>query len=85
MRYIHFDFNALQKKVIALCPGATSIASWEKKEGGFNRVFIFRTDNNERIVARLPFALAGPPRLTTNSEVATVEYCKSCNRSQGKK
>jgi hypothetical protein len=85
MRYIHFDFNAPQKKVIALCPGATSIASWEKKEGGFNRVFIFRTDNNERIVARLPFALAGPPRLTTNSEVATVEYCKSSNRSQGEK
>lgn len=83
MRYIHFDFNALQEKVLALCQGAQYIASCEKKEGGYNRVFIFRTDNNERIVARLPFTLAGPPRLTTNSEVATIEYCESCNRSGG--
>ena len=82
MRYIHFDFNALQEKVLALCQGAQYIASCEKKEGGYNRVFIFRTDNNERIVARLPFALAGPPRLTTNSEVATIEYCKSHNKSR---
>jgi hypothetical protein len=27
-------------------------------------------------VARLPFALAGPARLTTNSEVATIKYCE---------
>lgn len=74
-RLIQFDFDALCRKVIELCPGASSIASYDKKEGGFNRVFIFQTDNEKRIAARLPFALAGPSRLTTNSEVATIKYC----------
>jgi hypothetical protein len=62
LRYIAFDFDALCRRVIELCPGAASIASYDKKEGGFNRIFIFTTDNAQRIVARLPFALAGPPR-----------------------
>jgi hypothetical protein len=74
-RYISFDFDLLCKRVIDLCPGAVSIANYDKKEGGFNRVFIFTTDNAKRIVARLPFALAGPPRLRTSSEVATIKYC----------
>jgi hypothetical protein len=77
MRYIQFNFNALQKKVLALCPDAKHTASCEKKEGRYNKAFVFCTDNNERIVARLPFALARPPRLTTNSEVAKIECCKS--------
>ena len=75
-RYINFDFDALCRKVVELCPGAASIATYDKKEGGFNRVFIFTTDNAKRVVARLPFVLGGPPRLTTNSEVATIEYCE---------
>ncbi|KAI9669662.1 MAG: hypothetical protein M1831_007358 [Alyxoria varia] len=56
---------------------ATSIESYDKKEGGFNRVFVFVLDNGKRIVAKLPFSLAGPPRLITNSEVATVKYLQS--------
>jgi hypothetical protein len=54
-RFIQFDFEALCRKIVALCPGASSITSYEKKEGGFNRVLAFHTDNAERIVARLPF------------------------------
>ncbi|CBX94798.1 predicted protein [Plenodomus lingam JN3] len=74
-RLMQFDFDALRRKVLTLyCPGASSITSYDKKEGGFNRVFIFHTDNAKRIVARLPFALAGPSSLTTNSEVATIKY-----------
>jgi hypothetical protein len=64
-RLIHFDFDALCRRVLALCPGASSVTSYDKKEGGFNRVFIFHTDNAKRIVARLPFALAGPSRFCT--------------------
>jgi hypothetical protein len=74
-RFIKFNFDALCRKVVALCPGATSIVSYDKKEGGFNRVFIFHTDNAQRLVAKLPFSLAGPRRLTTSSEVATIKYC----------
>ncbi|KAH9863181.1 hypothetical protein IAQ61_009458 [Plenodomus lingam] len=77
-RLLQFDFDALRRKVLTLyCPGASSITSYDKKEGGFNRVFIFHTDNAKRIVARLPFALAGPSRLTTNSEVATIKYLQA--------
>jgi hypothetical protein len=83
LRYIAFDFDALCRRVIELCPRAASIATYDKKEGGFNRIFIFTTDNAQRIVARLPFALAGPPRLIINSEVATIKYreCKSIHQS----
>jgi len=75
-RYISFNFDALCKKVVELCPGALSITACDKKEGGFNRVFIFTTDNGRKIVARLPFRFAGPRRLTTNSEVATINFRK---------
>ena len=74
-RFIQFDFDALCRKIVALCPGAHSVTSCEKIEGGSNRVFIFQTDDGNRLVAKLPFSVAGPPRYTTGSEVATVEYC----------
>ncbi|KAJ5709857.1 hypothetical protein N7493_009449, partial [Penicillium malachiteum] len=45
-----------------------------KKEGGFNRVFIFTMDDGLRVVARLPFTFAGPAKLTTAFEVATMQY-----------
>lgn len=76
-RYIKFSFAALCKRVVELCPGAMSIASYEKKEGGYNKVFIFTMNNASRIVVRLPTRISGPPRLTTNSEVATIKYCES--------
>lgn len=33
-------------------------------------------DNGSCVVARLPTSIAGAPKLTTNSEVATMTYCK---------
>ena len=75
-RYIQFDFNALRRKVLTLSPGASTITNCQKLEGGFNRVFIFELDNDKRVVARLPFSLAGPAQLTTSSEIATIEYRK---------
>ena len=73
---LNFDFDALRKRVIELCPGAISIARWEKMEGGYNIIFIFTCDNARRVVARLPTSVAGPARLTTNSEVSTITYGK---------
>jgi hypothetical protein len=72
-RLTHFDLDALYHRVVALCPGASFITSHDKMEDGFNRVFIFHTDNAKRIVARLPFAFSGPLRSTTSSEVATIK------------
>ncbi|QSS58857.1 hypothetical protein I7I51_08286 [Histoplasma capsulatum] len=73
-RYIKFNFSALCPRVLELCPGAESITSYQKTEGGFNRVFIFTLSNAKRVVARLPFTLAGPSKLATTSEVATIKY-----------
>ncbi|RDW76456.1 uncharacterized protein DSM5745_06448 [Aspergillus mulundensis] len=76
-RYIQFNFDALCRRVIELSPGAGSIRACRKLEGGFNRVFIFTLDSGKEIVARLPFQLAGPAKLTTLSEVATVRYLQA--------
>ncbi|KAL3422795.1 hypothetical protein PVAG01_04542 [Phlyctema vagabunda] len=77
LRHIDFSFPELCKKALKLSPDATHIISYEKKEGGFNKVFIFHLNNGTRLVARLPTRAAGPPRLTTNSEVATIKYVRS--------
>ncbi|KAE8320056.1 kinase-like domain-containing protein [Aspergillus transmontanensis] len=79
-RYIKFDFDALCRRVLELTPEADAITACQKIEGGFNRVFIFHLNNAKRIVARLPFTLAGPARLTTASEVATVKYLQTKTR-----
>lgn len=77
-RHTLFDFDALCRLVVSKCPGAESISSYVKKEGGFNRVFVFKTNNGKGMVAKLPFPIAGPAQLTTQSEVATMRYRKLC-------
>ncbi|CAG8403730.1 unnamed protein product [Penicillium salamii] len=74
LRQIDFNFDELCRKVLKSNHGAKNIQSCEKKEGGFNRVFIFTLDDNSRVVARLPFISAGPAKLATASEVATIQY-----------
>ncbi|KAJ5587784.1 uncharacterized protein N7459_003549 [Penicillium hispanicum] len=76
-REVDFDFSALCDRVISLSPGATNVIKYEKREGGFNRVFILTMDTGSCVVARIPMPIAGPPRLTTNSEVATMTYLQS--------
>jgi hypothetical protein len=73
-RYIDFDFPGLCRRAVKTSDGASKVVEYEKIEGGFNRVFIIRLDNGARVVARIPFSVAGPPRLRTNSEVATMAY-----------
>lgn len=75
-RYLHCDFDQLCQRVIQVCTGATKIVSCEKGEDGRNYIFIFTCDNERRLVAKLPTSVAGPQRLTTNSEVATIKYRK---------
>ena len=41
MCFIKFDFEALRKRAVEVCPGANSIANYKKMEGGHNRAFIF--------------------------------------------
>jgi hypothetical protein len=59
-------------------PGAKSITAVEKNDGNNARVLIFSLDDGRKVevVAKLPTSVAGPKRLATNSEVATMEYSK---------
>ena len=75
-RYIGFNFDRLCERVLSLCRSATSIESCEKLEGGFSRAFVMKTDNGRCVVAKFPMSVAGPAGYVTNSEVATVAYCK---------
>lgn len=75
-RRVKFDFPALCQKAISSAPGANEILECSKVEGNFNRAFIIRLDNGTKVVARVPFSVAGPSRLVTNSEVATMAYRK---------
>lgn len=77
-RYIDFDFQLLCDRVVSLSPGATAVRSWQKKEGGFNRIFIMNLDSGSKLVAKIPYPGGGlPQRRATVSEVATVAYCTS--------
>ncbi|KAF2272072.1 uncharacterized protein EI97DRAFT_496856 [Westerdykella ornata] len=73
-RAITFDFETLCGRLQAVCPGARSVKSFEKKEGGFNRIFIFTMENSRQIVVKLPYTLAGPSGRNIRSEVATIKY-----------
>lgn len=73
-RYIEFDYDALCRKAVEQCPGSQSVAECKKIEGGFNRVFLFTMDDEQTVIARLPFSVAGPPRYVILSEVATIAY-----------
>ncbi|KAK2765358.1 hypothetical protein FQN54_008204 [Arachnomyces sp. PD_36] len=75
-RYIRFNVDHLYKKVLSLCPSATSIESCQKLEGGFSRAFIITTNDESRVVAKFPTSVAGPARYVTNSEVATITYLR---------
>ncbi|PKY01810.1 hypothetical protein P168DRAFT_334752 [Aspergillus campestris IBT 28561] len=75
-RRMMFDFSALCERATRFCPGATRVVHCEKKEGRCNRVFLLTMNTGSRVVARLPTSISGPPRLTTNSEVATMAYLR---------
>lgn len=46
-----------------------------KRQKVDSTVFFLTMDTGSCVVARLPTGISGPPRLTTNSEVATITYC----------
>ncbi|KAK4553092.1 hypothetical protein LTR86_009819 [Recurvomyces mirabilis] len=75
-----FNFDALLDVAVKCSKGAHEVVSCEKREGGFNRVFLIEFDNKAKVVAKVPMRAAGPAALTTMSEVATLRYVKSKTR-----
>ncbi|KZV99171.1 hypothetical protein EXIGLDRAFT_668875 [Exidia glandulosa HHB12029] len=77
LRYVRFDVDALKQAAMA-CTGATAVDDIVKcAEGRSNRVFRLKLQNHRDVVARLPFAAAGPPHLVTASEVATIDFLRN--------
>jgi len=68
--------DVLVDKAIARAAGAKRVRQCVKIEGSFNRAFVLKLDTGASVVARIPFPHAGPRRLTTHSEVATLRYSK---------
>jgi hypothetical protein len=72
-RRIDFSVPALKQAASAVMGMSECIEMIKLPKGLFNRAFLLTFDNGTEAVARLPTSLAGPPRLTTASEVATLK------------
>ena len=73
-RFRIFKVPELQR-VAAECTGAKACIEMSKiGEGGFNKVFRLRLDNDLKVIARIPNPNAGEPYVTTASEVATMDF-----------
>lgn len=77
LRYRRFNIEAL-KEVVARAGGGKTVLEMEKlAEGMHNKIFYCKLDNGLELIARIPTILAGPGRLVTASEVATVDFARS--------
>lgn len=77
LRYRRFNIDAL-KEVVARAGGGKTILEMDKlAEGAYNKIFQCKLDNGLELIARIPTILAGPGRLVTASEVATIDFVRS--------
>ncbi|RAH53007.1 mitochondria protein Fmp29 [Aspergillus piperis CBS 112811] len=75
-RYVNFDPIQLQR-VAGKAMGEDHCAHiFKLADGGFNKVFLFRTTSGKEVIARIPTPIAGPPHYTTPSEVATMAFLR---------
>lgn len=76
-RYRRFNVLELQNAAVKAV-GSRSCTNIAKiGEGNFNKVFKLTMDNQSVVIARIPHPNAGPPTVTTASEVATMDFvCK---------
>ncbi|OJD10857.1 hypothetical protein ACJ73_09674 [Blastomyces percursus] len=76
-RYVEFNIEAL-KKVTAESVHRERVVHMRKlAEGGFNRVLLLIMDNDLEIIVKIPYSIAVPKRLATESEVATLDFLRS--------
>lgn len=73
-RIIPYNIQALSQKIVEIDGEGSHITRCIMKEGKNNKAFIFILANGHELVARMPFSTAGPRKLTTQSEVATMKY-----------
>ncbi|EZF30847.1 hypothetical protein H109_04219 [Trichophyton interdigitale MR816] len=75
-RYVEFNVEAL-KRVAARAVGRDCTTSITKlAEGGFNRVFLLTMNDGLEVIVKIPYLLAVPQKLATESEVATLDFLR---------
>ncbi|KAH7389999.1 kinase-like domain-containing protein [Pyrenochaeta sp. MPI-SDFR-AT-0127] len=75
-RYVRFDVDKLCT-IAATAGGPFSpIQAIEKMEGGLSKAMVMRKDDGTEFIAKIPFPIAGPPKYTTASEVAVLQYLR---------
>ncbi|KAH8726640.1 kinase-like domain-containing protein [Phaeosphaeriaceae sp. PMI808] len=79
LRERHRRFNVLElQKAAVNAVGSRSCTEISKiGEGNFNKVFKLTMDDQSVVIARIPHPNAGPPTVTTASEVATMDFARS--------
>ncbi|KZF19208.1 hypothetical protein L228DRAFT_224932, partial [Xylona heveae TC161] len=76
-RHVEFNVEAL-KTAAAECVGRKGVTHLEKlAEGGFSRVFLLTMDDGFEVIAKIPYSFTVPKGLTTESEVATLDFLRS--------
>ncbi|KAK3696427.1 Phosphotransferase enzyme [Vermiconidia calcicola] len=76
-RYRKFNVEHLQQ-IAAKASGARRCISMSKlNEGNSNKAFRLVMENSTAVIAKIPSPNAGPPKLTTASEVATMDFART--------
>ena len=78
LRQRHQPFNIQQlKETAAISVNAKSCINMAKlPEGSYNKAFLLTMDNGAQVVARIPNPYL-PPRISTASEVATLDFFRN--------
>jgi len=76
-RSIRFDVQALAAAAAQSVVADSCVEVSKLGEGNFNKTFLLKMDNDVEVVARIPHPNAGPPHLTTASEVATLSFLRN--------
>ncbi|RAK75708.1 phosphotransferase family protein [Aspergillus fijiensis CBS 313.89] len=79
-RYLKFNIEALCDLAATAGVNPSPIRTIEKLEGGFSKALLLTKENDEEVVAKLPYHIAGPASLTVASEVAALQYVKKYTR-----
>lgn len=76
-RYVEFNVEEL-KTIVARSVDRKKVVHISKlAEGGFNRILLLTMDDGFEVIAKIPFPLTVPKKLTTESEVATLDLLRS--------
>lgn len=75
-RYRKFNVLELQRTASNVMGAQRCIQMSKIGEGNFNKVFMLTMDNRSVVIARIPHPNAGPPIITTASEVATMDFVR---------